>query len=67
MNNAFETDTLNILEPDTLKFTRDDSGFLNLEYQNETSYHGRCFIKHLFVIWRIGCHHHDVKNGGYRT
>lgn len=36
MNNAFETDTLNILEPDTLKFSRDDSGFLNLEYQNET-------------------------------
>ena len=35
MNKDFETDKLNILEPDKLKFTKDKSGFLNLEYQNE--------------------------------
>lgn len=34
-NNAFETDKLNILEPQKLKFSRDNSGFLNLEYNGE--------------------------------
>ena len=36
MNKNFETDKLIILEPEKLKFSRDNSGFLVLEYNNET-------------------------------
>lgn len=36
MNKNFETDKLVILEPEKMKFSRDNSGFLVLEYENET-------------------------------